>query len=121
MPMPRFTIRCMMIAVVVAAVLSCVLVRRAKFKELAAHHSNLAKGPIPWITAAHITIHHDDGRIEVFSAETHDWHIRLQRKYERASCYPWLPVEPDPPAPVEATYGRVVDGDLLLVLPPLPD
>ena len=24
------------------------------------------------------------------------WHAAMARKYERAACYPWLPVEPDP-------------------------
>jgi hypothetical protein len=28
-----------------------------------------------------------------------DHHTLLARKYERAACYPWLPVEPDPPEP----------------------
>ena len=28
-----------------------------------------------------------------------DHHASLARKYERAACYPWLPVESDPPPP----------------------
>jgi len=28
-----------------------------------------------------------------------DHHASLARKYERATRYPWLPVEPDPPEP----------------------
>jgi hypothetical protein len=28
-----------------------------------------------------------------------EWHERLRAKYERAARSPWLPVEPDPPAP----------------------
>jgi hypothetical protein len=28
-----------------------------------------------------------------------DYHARLAAKYHRAAHYPWLPVEPDPPAP----------------------
>ena len=29
-----------------------------------------------------------------------EYHATLQRKYERAACYPWLPVTPDPPDPM---------------------
>jgi hypothetical protein len=28
-----------------------------------------------------------------------EWHDSMARKYEHAARYPWLPVEPDPPAP----------------------
>jgi hypothetical protein len=27
------------------------------------------------------------------------WHATLSMKYQTAARYPWLPVEPDPPAP----------------------
>jgi hypothetical protein len=27
------------------------------------------------------------------------YHVSLARKYEHAALHPWLPVEPDPPAP----------------------
>jgi hypothetical protein len=29
----------------------------------------------------------------------HAYHVAMYQKYERASRQPWLPVEPDPPAP----------------------
>ena len=28
-----------------------------------------------------------------------DYHVLMARKYRHATCYPWLPVEPDPPKP----------------------
>jgi hypothetical protein len=27
------------------------------------------------------------------------YHAAMARKYRHAACYPWLPVEPDPPEP----------------------
>lgn len=32
-------------------------------------------------------------------ADAAEYHAGLRRKYERAARYPWLRVEPDPPAP----------------------
>jgi hypothetical protein len=33
------------------------------------------------------------------SARLIQYHERLAAKYEQAACYPWRPVEPDPPEP----------------------
>jgi hypothetical protein len=33
------------------------------------------------------------------SAKRLDWHRKMADKYLHAADYPWLPVEPDPPAP----------------------
>jgi hypothetical protein len=35
----------------------------------------------------------------VMSPQRAEYHSSLRRKYERAACYPWLPIEPDPPLP----------------------
>ncbi len=89
-PIPRFTVRRMMIAVAVVA-LGCGgwhawerinLHRRLALKhEVLAHllregHAHLGPDPM-W--AAH--------------------HEALRIKYQRAARYPWLPVAPDPPGP----------------------
>jgi hypothetical protein len=40
---------------------------------------------------------HDAQRI--FLREVTDFHVQLRLKYEHATRYPWLPIEPDPPEP----------------------
>lgn len=40
------------------------------------------------------------------------YHSSMRQKYERAASFPWLPLPPDPPCPVEmsnAATGRGVD------------
>jgi len=38
-------------------------------------------------------------RLAAQSGQRADDYARLRRKYERAATRPWLPIEPDPPAP----------------------
>jgi hypothetical protein len=107
MPLPRMTTRRWMIAVAVIAVGvgAWMLVMRARsYAALAAFHAESAKECWRIVEAA------EDNRLD--SATWKDWiayarrcrrmfpyHAALRRKYERATHYPWLPVEPDPPEP----------------------
>ena len=87
-PMPRFrfTIRRMMVAVTVGAVLVAVpLVRHRRFRSIALGH-RLRAGR-EWVQSGGM------------SKAREAWYTGIIQKYERAARYPWLPVEPDPPEP----------------------
>jgi len=96
-PRVRLTVRRMMIWVATcAAILGGVyeLARRsAKFTELANYHHDRIEERY-----FHATIdlgHGPPDRISPRDA----WRLKLVVKYRHAAQYPWLPVEPDPPAP----------------------
>lgn len=108
MQFPRMTTRRWMVAIALAASLLAVGVtlyrRSVYFESLADDHESqsgialFAIDPLPRrdgiLPTAHLVI---DG-VEYLDAEA-DWHGRLAAKYRRAARYPWLPVEPDSPAP----------------------
>ncbi len=89
MPFPRvrFTLRRMMIAVAIVAILlglaEMTRRRRAAFREksTAIRWSEYVEG-------------HGKRRPEIA-----EHYRRMAEKYERAARYPWLPVAPDPPEP----------------------
>ena len=85
MPLPRvrFTVRWMMVAVVIVAVISAVLARAARFRELAHYHGTkvaFVSPPSPLVTK---TL----------------YHLKMVEKYLFHARYPFLPVAPDPPEP----------------------
>jgi hypothetical protein len=110
MRLPRFRLRTMMILVAVVGVIAGIGIvgerRRARFSELADQHRlqvvNVLEGPTDY-----------DGEFrgdpDVLNLEMRPvtgvvrlrdlWHMAMARKYRRATRYPWLPVEPDPPEP----------------------
>jgi hypothetical protein len=107
MPRVRFTVRRLMIAVAVAALLlggDVLWRKRAGYLaranvEAASEMQSRAlikvyESAIETSAAPSVA----DGYrhwVEVHREEA-DYHGRLRRKYERAARYPWLPVEPDP-------------------------
>jgi hypothetical protein len=90
MPRFRFTVRRMMVAVAVVAVLLAMAVtlshRRSRFESLRDYHASRA--PYVWL-----------GPMGTLWERQGEWHWAMKRKYERAARYPWLPVAPDPPEP----------------------
>lgn len=96
MRLPRFrvTIRRMMVAVaIVGMCLGCGVwiqkLRRASesYRVRAILHTSSA--------ARLIRYNHQHGGLEKHVA----YDLKMRAKYMRASLYPWLPVEPDPPKP----------------------
>jgi hypothetical protein len=95
MKLPRITVCRLMVTVVVAAVLlgGFVLLRRSReFRDRAHWHGVLARSPLIKVDPL---ISDMDG----FRVRWSEYQDRLRLKYERAARYPWLQVEPDPPAP----------------------
>jgi hypothetical protein len=83
MKRPRFTVRRLMVAIAVIAVLLaavlCLNDRRRRFALLANDHGLKA--------------------IEEIKAKRPSRHRELYEKYIYAAHHPWLPVAPDPPEP----------------------
>jgi hypothetical protein len=94
MPMPRvrFTVRRMMIDVVLAAFLTLpvarMLGRSREFERLSREHRTQA-GAVAYSGVGGL----------FFASVKSDWHYRLSMKYRRAARAPWLPVAPDPTEP----------------------
>jgi hypothetical protein len=98
LPKPRFTLRRLMLAVVIAAVVLAAgawgLKSVAYQRRAAYHRAQLRIWPeLPYINAQQYS--------EAFEAllRQRGWHEAMADKYERAARYPWLCVEPDPPEP----------------------
>jgi hypothetical protein len=123
LPRPRFTVRRLMLAVAIVALLAGAerLWRRSRaFSYLAdehglrydywreegldhatgaAKHRDLAIIGDEESRQQHRRLAVQEGEIAADLAKTAAYHERLWRKYEHAARYPWLPVEPDPPEP----------------------
>ena len=85
MPFPRvrFTVRRLMVAVAIVAVVSAMLIRAAWFRALSDHHRSriiLVGPPSPQL-------------------ERTLYHMEMSNKYAKAASHPWLPVASDPPEP----------------------
>ena len=87
----RFTVRRLMVAVVIVGiVLGVTIERRNRFRRLAARHR--AEFEVLWRqTNPFTTTNLIWNRVERSES--------LIRKYERAARYPWLPIGPDRPDP----------------------
>ncbi len=127
MPRPRFTIRRMMIAAIVAILIGGTLqglaLRRSSevFLRLASEHSAKEQADIESAEAmrrANVAPfewkaeYEKDANMRAMRAMSEStqrrakkretraaYHAALSAKYERAARYPWLPVAPDPPEP----------------------
>lgn len=81
----RLTVRRMMAAVAILAILIAMGLQWWRLHQKAEYHawgivlSGNLKGPM--------------------GEELAEYHARLRDKYESASARPWLPVDPDPPPP----------------------
>jgi hypothetical protein len=111
-PRFRFTVRRMMVAVAVVAVLSwlgSVGVRRAECRRLVRTHEELCRALSAEIGVfrGQLRIGRSDdvlARVQLESAIMErrpalNKEIALTERYRRAMRRPWLPVEPDPPPP----------------------
>lgn len=99
MPLPRFRLRTLIIAVAVVAVLlgGFALYRRSVgFAALAEAHDVMARNS--WTRGSFMGPGGAIGHVEYPTPLT-DHHTRLRDKYRRAASRPWLPVPPDPPPP----------------------
>ena len=89
---PRFRLRTLMIAVAVAGLVfggSRMRQRQERFEQLAADHaaeSRRYRLPFARVGGPYLS-------------PMADWHWKMAEKYRRATRYPFLPVEPDPPSP----------------------
>ena len=96
-PRVQFTIRQMMVLVVVVA--SCayaaVLKKRTdSFRQRVSSHSR------EWFKT--LPCHHGPYNYAMLNRASSNYHLELILKYEAAAKHPWLPVDPDPPAPTLA-------------------
>jgi hypothetical protein len=96
-PRVRFTVRRMMVAVVIAAIPLAItgdLFRRSvAYRRVAALHETAAVECGMALKGARGT---DIGRLLPGRIS---WHARMYAKYHEAARRPWLRVEPDPPEP----------------------
>jgi hypothetical protein len=94
-PRVRFTMRRMMAAVaIMAIVLGVTIERHNRFRKIAVHHR------AEFVRVAR------RGPLVLFAGSSDDpvmlrleWHVSIISKHEHASRYPFLPVAPDPPEP----------------------
>lgn len=93
LPKPRFTVRRMMAAVVVAAIVLATVswMKRwaAHFLSLSHQHTLIAEQTVEW----------RPGNCMAVSTPRSLYHLELAAKYQHAARYPWLPVEADPTEP----------------------
>jgi hypothetical protein len=106
LPRPWFTVRRLMVAVAIVAVILGVLVegerRRTRFRELAAKHYDRGMRWFVLFGGGESDYQRKMMRLwEERVGATVESHANLRDKYERAAHYPWLPVGADPPAPPE--------------------
>jgi hypothetical protein len=102
-PRVRFTVRRMMVAVAVVALLLAWMQAEKRIGEL--------RDSYYWQMAIHAGLEEletEGGVIRGFSggptvvkpnARRAAYHAAMRRKYKRAYRYPWLPIAPDPPIP----------------------
>jgi hypothetical protein len=91
MRLPRMTIRRWMVVVAVVGLLIggyCLERREDEFLERAAFYRRLARHDI-----------HARPHGNAYHRAMIDYSHAMDRKYEDAAKWPWLRVEPDPPAP----------------------
>jgi hypothetical protein len=105
LPRPRFTLRRLMVAVAIVAIIIGVVVegerRRARFRELAANHYERG---MRWFVLFGGESDYQRNMMQLWEERvgpTVEYHATLRDKYEQAARYPWLPVGADPTAPPE--------------------
>jgi FtsZ-interacting cell division protein ZipA len=101
---PRFTVRRLMVAVAIVALVLCgweTWRKRSSYLELADQqsalkdHCRLMLEHVEFLAERRFA----DKSEVALSRRRMDYHRDLAEKYERAARYPWLPVAPDPPEP----------------------
>src|SRR5689334_5536829 len=103
MPRARFSVRAMMIAVAVAALLliGVVLWRRSEeYRRRAESHDSLLWSELPVAVDEAASPGRLGGGLTVKGLlRRAKYHHDMSRKYRRAAARPWHAVEPDPPEP----------------------
>jgi hypothetical protein len=101
MRLPRMTTRRWMLAVAVVALLMGIVGEAIRELRLARRYGEFARGyrfGLDLNRGERVAI--PGGFIQsAGSPRLADYYAEMYWKYERASRYPWLPVEPDPPPP----------------------
>ncbi len=102
-PRVRFTVRRLMVAVALAALVAGLIARSRQMSEVAARHEagvieHSQMMPLP-----------NGGLVELLD-NWGQWHRAMAEKYRRAARYPFLPVWPDPPGP--DGRGREVEPEI---------
>jgi hypothetical protein len=103
LPRVRFTVRRMMVAVAVAALLliGVVLWRRSEeYRRRAESHDSLLWSELPVAVDEAASPGRLGGGLSVVGLlRRAKYHHDMSQKYWRAAARPWLPVAPDPPEP----------------------
>ncbi len=100
----RFSARWLMIAVALLVISLGLMQRRSRALALAEHHRSQIVSQI-WVCgkgSSRIYHYYVDGLGNpptTRQIKSSEWHRKLYSKYLRASHYPWLPIESDPPEP----------------------
>ncbi len=96
LPRVRFTIRRLMVAVAAVSI-SLGLWRLSADRSAKADYHRHRIACSFAVADGGVVSRDDQGRI--VSPEMSRWHAEMTLKYQRAACFPWLPVLPDPPEP----------------------
>lgn len=122
MPRPRFTVRALAAAVLVAGLACWMLERRGRFLRRAEAHDRGAAAEGVWLWRPGV------GRVLLDGSDRGAWHEAMAAKYRRAAAAPYLPVAADAPAPApaagreasppDASGPAVSPGEVLEVNPP---
>ena len=81
---PKFTLRWLMLAVAVVAIVLWNLKLSAEYSRRAKHFES----------KMNVAISYQSVMPEFWARQGH--YAKMKQKYEHAACYPWLPVAPDP-------------------------
>jgi hypothetical protein len=111
LPQVRFSVRSLMVAIVVTPVAMAIVVEYRRLRLLSRRYSELAfmhsserdrylgayYPSVQWETATFESrvLRYQKNPNRVMGSH----HDRLKSKYERAALEPWWPIEPDPPPP----------------------
>jgi hypothetical protein len=104
LPSVKLTLRSMMVAMAMLALVCWVAERRLRFQGLAEYHFLRSSADI----VCCVVLVTDDGKATSLveggtgaptTLARADWHRSLHAKYERAAHSPWLVVASDPPRP----------------------
>ena len=117
MRFPRFRLRTLMTLVAIVAML---LGRSVHFSNLARHHARERTRLISGDLDLYLVMapdprggpmHPDSGlpiaRVVVPIRAFVSYHLELEKKYDSASRYPWLPVAADPPSPPKPSKAHM--------------
>jgi hypothetical protein len=100
LPRFRFTLRLMLLMILLAGVIFGLIARRIRFLKIAAFHDGQAAAESVWFLPLG-----SKTRQLLYKLDQAVWHEQMASKYRLAARSPWLPVAADPPAPMP---GRIV-------------